>query len=161
MRQQIGHSAPTSSTARSFHHESLSACYWARITTPPQILVQGHRRRDTLNLWSSLGYCTMGSPFSALDRAIWSALFSNFYVTTWSSACREIVVLQSIFDFVIAPLIKQSQDPTKNRSPSSSDFTFSQNWVPGLTDSHTSSPFISKFCMSTMLNHLSKVILLS
>jgi hypothetical protein len=106
-------------------------------------------------------YCTIGIPFRAPDRAKWSSLFSNFCVTTWSSACREIVVLQSIFDFVIAPSIKQSLDYTQIWSQSSSDFTVCPDSVSGLSDSQTLGPFISKFCMSPMLNYLSKVVLLS
>jgi hypothetical protein len=151
----------TSSTTRSFHQGSLSACYWARITALAWIRAWGHRRRDTLHLLIFVRHCTIGIPFRTPDRAKWSTLFSNFCVTTWSSDCREIVVLQSLFDFVTAPLIKQSQDSTQNRSPSWSDFTVSQISVLGLTDSQISSPFISNFCMSTMLNQLSKVILLS
>jgi hypothetical protein len=34
MRRHNGHSASTSSMARSFHQESLSARYWVRIATP-------------------------------------------------------------------------------------------------------------------------------
>jgi hypothetical protein len=37
MMRQSGHNAPTSSTARSFHQESLSVCYWAQIAAPTQI----------------------------------------------------------------------------------------------------------------------------
>jgi hypothetical protein len=70
MRRQSDHSALTSSTARSFHQESLSARYWAWIAAPVRIAAWDYQRWDTLNLRSSSGYCTMGSPLSAPNRAI-------------------------------------------------------------------------------------------
>jgi hypothetical protein len=51
-------------------------------------------------------------------------------------------------------------DPARNCSQSLSQFIISPDSVSGLTDSTTSGPLISKFCMSPMLNHLSEVALL-
>jgi hypothetical protein len=75
--------------------------------------------------------------------------------------CSKINLLQTSFDFVIATIIKHPLDLTQNRPQSLSQFTVSQTPASGVSDSQTSGPFISKFCMSPMLNHLSKVILLS
>jgi hypothetical protein len=75
--RQSNHSALSSSTTRSFHQGSLSAGYWARIAAPTHGSPASRYAVSTI-LFS---YCTIGIPFRALDRAKWSALFSNLCVT--------------------------------------------------------------------------------
>jgi hypothetical protein len=52
----------------------------------------GRWRRRVMYLKIFL-YCTMVTPISRFDRAIYSAMFFNFCVTTRSSASRKIVAL--------------------------------------------------------------------
>jgi hypothetical protein len=80
--RQSGHSAPSSSTARSFHQGSLSTRYWAQTVAPARIRACGSPAARYAVSTILFSYCTIGIPFRALDRAKWSALFSNFCVAT-------------------------------------------------------------------------------
>jgi hypothetical protein len=95
-----------------YYRNTVKSCFWgpsdAEGPQQARIRAQGHRRRGALHLLIFVRHCTIGTPFRAPNRAKWSALFFNLCVTTWSSACREIVDLQSLFNFVIVSMIKQS-----------------------------------------------------
>jgi hypothetical protein len=77
--------------ARSFHPPRLSTLHRHESRRSAWIMA---RRSPTatgsLNQWSDSGYCTMGAPFSAPDRASWGAPFSNFHVTTPNSSVAKL-----------------------------------------------------------------------
>jgi hypothetical protein len=83
---------------------------------------------------------TIRTLIKAPDRAICRALMFDFYVTTHALVCINIVIQRTSYKFVIKTLLSY---------PLNSSMA---------TDSHTLSPFYSKFCMSPRLSHLSKVI---
>jgi hypothetical protein len=57
--RQSGHSAPSSSAARSFHPGPLSACYWARIAAPTQIQARGSPAARYAVSAILFSYCTI------------------------------------------------------------------------------------------------------
>jgi hypothetical protein len=83
MMRQSGHSVATPSSARSFHHESLSTRYWARIIEPAWIRARGSpaaRGDAPKDLFQPT--VQWETPFRVPDRALCRALISDFYMAT-------------------------------------------------------------------------------
>jgi hypothetical protein len=58
-------------------------------------------------------HCTMAIFFSAPDRVIYGASFSNFHVGSYQSDCTKVVALYTSFDFVTKFLVEYSLDHAK------------------------------------------------
>jgi hypothetical protein len=90
---------------RTFYLSQLSTRHRARITALARITARGSPVAGAPHQGSSLGYCTMGSSFSAPDGAIWGAPFSIFYVTTCLSDYIKVDARHTSFNFVVRFLL--------------------------------------------------------
>jgi hypothetical protein len=107
------------------------------------------------------GHCTMAIFIRRSDSAIWRASFSLFHATTRSLVCINVVVQRTNYKFVIKILLSYSLNSSQFdlQVLPSTLVAIIQSSVS--TDSQTFSPFFSNFCITSRLNHLSKVIPLS